>query len=102
MAFNSPFSYSAPVVSYLAAKLIAPTYGVCNFSSKFKIQFGQLPGHPVQIMGNIAVSGDMDLFADGNKLIFEVHEYGVVNENCANVGPVFNPLENPYYDTPTT
>ena len=56
----------------------------------------------VQIMGNIAVSGDMDLFADGNKLIFEVHEFGAVDENCANVGPVFNPLENPYYDTPST
>ena len=44
----------------------------------------------------------MSLFADGNKLIYEVHEFGSISDNCINVGDAFNPLENPYYETSAT
>ena len=90
------------MVSYVAANLAAPTYGICTIDSSFDILFGQMPGHPIQIMGNIAISGETSLFADGNKLIYTLHEYGTITDNCTNVGPAFNPLENPYYETSAT
>lgn len=65
----------------------------------YTFQFGQLPGHPIQIMGTIDDSANSSL---SGTVSFTVHKYGDLSftgAECENAGPEFNPLEDPHNPT---
>merc|ERR1719464_283899 len=102
---HNPFEYSRPQIPYVAAKLSAPVYASCYVTDgsnyTIELKFGQLPGPPIQVQSTY--SDLSNTWTDGDLISHVVHKYGDVSgSSCANVGDVYNPLQDPHNTTPET